>query len=314
MALASRPYHPERDRRPVLDLFAAARAAAPHGCYLYLTHYRLDLLLTSRLLEPERDAQVWCDGASNGMVGFAMLWRRSRERRDLTLECFADPQVQPDDFDARALEWARGRGAELARELGQAVRLIVVAGAEEHARADVLRRQAFTLLDGNPVRMSGALPNDVRSDTPLPQGFALHRLGAEADLDAYAALYDQVFSPVSADHRRELLRDPDYAHLVVAAPDGALAAFCECSIYRAEWALGGRRMGEIDYLGTLEGFQHRGLGGALVDAARRQLRAWGAEEVSLITGGINDQAQRVYRRAGMEIADRAAVYALAIAP
>lgn len=312
MEIASRSYHPDFDRQPALDLFAVARASAAPGCYSYLTHYRLDLLLASRLLEPERDERVWLDGDGR-LAGFAMLWRRSRERRDATLEAFADPHAPPDDFDARVLHWARERGAELAYEQGEAVSVVAITGDREQARAEVLLREGFAAVEGYPVRMAGPLTDNL-PDAPLPKGFTLRRLDAQADVERYCALYNQVFSPVGAEHRRALLRDPDYAHFVAAAPDGALAAFCECSVCRVEWALGGRREGEIDYLGTLEVFQRRGLGIALLDAAMRQLHEWGAEEVSLITGSANEQAQRLYRRAGMEIVDRAQVYRLAIDP
>lgn len=311
MPILTRPYHAEQDRRAVLDLLTRARAAARYD--RYPTTHRLDLLLTSRLWEPERDARVWYDDASDRLVGVALLWRRSLEHRNVTLEAFADPDAPPEDFAARALRWACMRSAELARELSHVVSIVVVVGADEHARIAFLRRHAFVLLEGYPVRMGRTLGSDS-PHAPLPAGFTLRRLAAKADLARYAALYDQVFSAVSDGHRCELLLDPDYAHFVIAAADGNLVAFCECSISRAEWALGGACIGEIDYLGTLEGFQRRGLGKALLDAAFRQLQEWGAGEVSLVTGGTNDQAQRVYRHAGMEIAARACVYSLEIAP
>jgi hypothetical protein len=58
-------------------------------------------------------------------------------------------------------------------------------------------------------------------------------------------------------HRLALLHDPEYAHLVVLAPDGALVACCEVAICRREWVPGAPRMGWIEYVGTREVYQGR---------------------------------------------------------
>jgi ribosomal protein S18 acetylase RimI-like enzyme len=146
----------------------------------------------------------------------------------------------------------------------------------------------------------------------LPDGFTLRPLAGADELPAYEALYS--FAPVAADLRRTLLHDPDYLYLVAVGPDGALVSFCECSVDRAEWALGGRRTAWIDYLGTRPDYRGRGLGRALLLAAMRRMHEADAERVALITMGANERAQRVYRQVGMDITDRDFVYTLDVVP
>ena len=141
--------------------------------------------------------------------------------------------------------------------------------------------------------LAGPLPEHA-----LPEGFSLRKMQGAGDLEAYQAATG--FARVDPDHLRELVASEEYSHLVVPAPGGDFAAYCECSISRAEWALTGVRLGWIDYIETREAFQQQGLGSAVLAAALRQLQAWGAETAQLVTVSSNTPAVTLYRRLGFE--------------
>jgi ribosomal protein S18 acetylase RimI-like enzyme len=105
-----------------------------------------------------------------------------------------------------------------------------------------------------------------------------------------------------------MMSSPEYQHFVAKAPDGQMAAFIECSINRAEWAQNQRHVGWIDYIGTAEAFQRRGLAKALLAAGFGWLKASGADEARLITGSDNTAAQNLYTSVGMALADKEPVY------
>jgi ribosomal protein S18 acetylase RimI-like enzyme len=311
MAITSRPYAPDTDRQPVLDLLAAARAVARYD--RYPTAHRLELLLASRLWEPERDARVWRDETVGRLVGFAMLWRRGREEAHSGIEIVSHPAADRRLIEEQALTLAVERTTGRARELGRPAYAGYGGGAEETDLFSLLEHFGFASQVSYNVYMGRPLET-LPAELTGAADCTIRPLAGEDELDAYAALYEQIFVPVSPALRRTLLTDPDYAQFVAIAPDGTPIGFCECSVSRNEWPLGGRRTGWIDYVGTLSGHRERGIGQALLLAAMRQLHAWGAERVALLTMGANERAQRVYRRMGMEVMERDYGYVLSIAP
>jgi ribosomal protein S18 acetylase RimI-like enzyme len=61
---------------------------------------------------------------------------------------------------------------------------------------------------------------------------------------------------------------------------------------------GAPRIGWIEYLGTREDQQRRGLGRAALLAGLGQLHAWGAQRAALITMPTNDPANALYAATG----------------
>jgi mycothiol synthase len=103
-------------------------------------------------------------------------------------------------------------------------------------------------------------------------------------------------------------RDYDPAlNLVVVAPDGALVAFCECSISAAP---GGPRTGWLDHLGTHPAYQQRGLGRAVTLAALHRIQAAGVARAMLVTAGPNSAAQHLYTTLGFTPGERERCYGL----
>jgi GNAT superfamily N-acetyltransferase len=140
----------------------------------------------------------------------------------------------------------------------------------------------------------------------MPEGVTIRSLVDEGEIERYNSLYS--FTPMSADHRLELLYSQDYIHLVAVGPSNDLIAFCECSIAREEWVRGGRQTGWIEYVGVRQDLQGRGLGRAIVMAGLRWLRSQGAQTAALITMGTNIAAQRMYQVVGFSVSECDYIY------
>lgn len=295
-----RPYIAARDLPATLDLLLAVRLATRVD--RYPTLWRLDLLLTTRLWQPEHDAHVWLNDAGE-MIGCALLSSRQRDSDSYGLECLAHPSVSAADLYAAMLDWAIARAQALAQERTGLITLGASGTHDQTALLAALAEHGFTLSDsdeGGDVYLARDLRGLLPACAP-PPGFALRPFNDPAAIFAYHDLYG--FAAVTDAHRRHLLTSPDYHHVVAVAPDGALVAYCECSYSRAEWSRGAATIGWIDYLGTRDTYQGRGLGRAVLLAGLQWLRAQGATSAMLITMAANERAQRVYLDAGFRVTE-----------
>jgi ribosomal protein S18 acetylase RimI-like enzyme len=310
--IVDRPYEGERDLQRATDLLLGSRALA--GKDRAPTAKRLALLVTSRLWEPQQDAHVWEIGER--MCAFALLWRRELANPVLILELLTAPD-SPDfagrveDLTGSILAWALTRAQALAAGLGVQVSLSAATFADQAHLETLLHRAGFVLQDGHNVYLTCALNGDVPQPT-VPEGYVIRTLAGESELDKYAALYS--FTPMSASHRRELLHSPNYTHLVVVNPKGEFVSFCECSIDWEEWSLDAHRAGWVEYLGTQEDLQGRGLGRAVVCAGLQWLRLQGAQTAALITMETNVAAQSLYTSLGFALSERDYIYTRRLTP
>jgi ribosomal protein S18 acetylase RimI-like enzyme len=271
---------------------------------------RLELLATSRLWEPAQDAHVWEepaeDASSRRLVGFALLWRREETSPYLSLEVVTDFGDTSGDLVRDMLDWAMNRATALETNMQEDMTLSVATFDDQRQLQALLRGSGFALQDGYNVYLTRTL--DKRESSPdAPQDITIRPLLGEEEIARYNALYS--FTPMSADHRLELLRSPDYVHLVAVTPTGDLIAFCECSIDREEWERGGRRTGWIEYVGVRQDVQGRGLGRAIVSEGLRWLKSHRAQTAALITMGTNIAAQRMYKAVGFVVSERDYIYA-----
>ena len=306
-----RAFDRERDVDGVLDLRRGWRASEPAD--RYPTARRLRLLISSRLYAPGRNARVWVKGqggqdgqdVDGRVVGFAMLNQRSEGNPSVGLTAIALPEARGSGIAAAQVGWAVTRAGEIAAELGRAVTLEMAIAEGDARAAALLERFGFLRQAARNVYMERALEEPL--PVPVaPAGYTIRPLDGEGELEAYAALYG--FTPMAREYLLALLADPRYAHLVAVTPDGALAGFCECEVSAEEWEPTGERVGWIEYVGTREDQQRRGLGAALTLAGLWQLREWGAETARLVTMSANERAQRVYTRLGFRVAAREDVH------
>ncbi|HLZ59904.1 MAG TPA: GNAT family N-acetyltransferase [Ktedonosporobacter sp.] len=306
--LSDRPYIAENDLELVTDLLLTYRAAGHVS--RYPTVCRLQLLLSSRLWEPERDAHAWED-SDGKLVGFAFLARRQRENVGSGMDLIIHPDLLNSLLPYEMLNWVEQRARERANECQLALPISVSTGSEEIWLVTTLTQHAFTLVDGHNLYM--ACPLDRPFPEPvLPAGFSIRTLKDEDDLEEYEQLFG--FATVNRQHRLELWASPEYCHLVVVAPDGTFVAYYECSINKEEWARSGQRSGWVDYIGTHSDYQKRGLGKALLIAGHQQLQQWGIDTARLVTMDTNTTAQSVFKAAGFTPAERDYVYQKIISP
>jgi GNAT superfamily N-acetyltransferase len=291
----SRSYNSE-DQEQILDLLLAYRLTT--DVKAYPTIWRFRLLLSSRVWEPERDTRVWQDEPGRA-IGFAMLWRRRPEDSNLVLDYFVHPGYDREGLISDVLTWGIRRAREIAKEKQRPLTLFTgeldLGGYSRVA----LAAHSFSAVAVDPQRhnvyFARSLENRI-SDPRLPTGYTIRSLKGVDELEEYERLYG--FAGVNAEHRQEMIESEEYGHLVVANATGKLVAYCEHSISRAEWEKGAERVGWIDYVGVQAEEQGKGLGEALLLAALKNLRGWGADVAMLVTISDNVSATSLYGKVG----------------
>jgi mycothiol synthase len=302
LATTARPCNYADDRSRLVDLWLACRIAT--SVELYPTIWRLCLLLTSRVWNPALDTQIWED-ATGDVVGFAMLWRRRREDAYLVLERFVHPTSATGELAHTLLGWGTERARAIAAEQAMPLTLFASALHPNLCPDDRPESYGYVQTAPDPPQHNVYFARPVQGELPLatlPAGYTIRRLAHADEQEAYQDLYD--FAAVNPYHRQELLASDEYGHLVIVdAPVGRAGmyqAYCEVSICRAEWRLGGGRIGWIDYVGTRPEKQRQGLGRAVLLAGLRELRAWGAESARLVTVSTSTPAIRLYLATGFQ--------------
>ena len=153
-------------------------------------------------------------------------------------------------------------------------------------------------------------PGDLPvKDYRIPPGFVVRPLAGEGEVEAYVALHRAVFGStiMNADWRRRTLRHPDHVpdlDLVVAAPDGRLAAFCVCWLD----ARGPEAIGQIEPLGCHKDFRHLALGRIALAEGLRRLHAHGATKVFVETDNWRSTAKSLYESLGFQVVRDVRVY------
>lgn len=101
-----------------------------------------------------------------------------------------------------------------------------------------------------------------------------------------------------------MMSGPDYdpdLDLVMAGPDGRLAAYCMGQIFREENAQTGRNEGYTDPVATYPQYQGRGLAKALLLAGLRLLRERGVDTAIMGTSSENEKMQRAAQAVGFRV-------------
>jgi len=261
--------------RRAMDFVAACRGDDADGDYPHVG----DLQWWARdgSLDDPDDWRFWQDAEGNndaalgmavdGQISYVLHPRlRTRDRQDL--QC-----------SVRA--WALRRLEERARLDGGATPLRVQedAAGDDPATMALLEREGYTRGDWYHVRLRYALGDDIPA-ARLPTGFVIRHVTGEVEVEARAALHRDSFYPYtsrsdeeSTARYRRAMRMPGYdsrLDLVVAAPDGTLAAGCLC------WPDRVNRSGLFEPVGTRPEFRRWGLATALMLEGLRRLRAEGA--------------------------------------
>ncbi len=309
-SLRTRPCIYTQDKDRLIDLVRLYRRAT--GVATYPTTWRVRLLLTSRTWDPAQDTCLW-ETASGQTAALAFVWRRKETSPYLALERFIHPAFATRELAADLLAWACQRAEAVASAQAGPVTLYAFQLAPTFCPDDSLDVSGFTRQKPNPDEYNIYFGRSLRGTFPepvLPLGYILRPVNSVQELNALHTISS--FAAVSPAHQQELFDSDEYCALAVApdkstaAPDGELAAYCECSVDRAEWqAIGeangeivGPRVGWIDYIETRPNQQGKGLGQAVLWTGLRKLQLWGADTAMLVTISSNAPAVHLYAKAG----------------
>jgi mycothiol synthase len=143
----------------------------------------------------------------------------------------------------------------------------------------------------------------------IPPGFVVRPLAGESEVEAYVQLHRAIFGTknMTADWKRRLLQHPDYTpdlDLIVATPDGRLAAFCVCWLDRH----GPELIGQIEPLGCHRDFRHFALGRVALAEGLRRMQAHGAKKLFVEANNWRNTAFRLYESMGFKVVRDVLVY------
>jgi ribosomal protein S18 acetylase RimI-like enzyme len=144
------------------------------------------------------------------------------------------------------------------------------------------------------VRIRRAEPDDLESLTPL--------------FEAYRRFYEQ---PANLAKSRRFLGErlaKDDSVIIVAEEEGSLLGFTQ--LYPLFSSTVCRRVWQLNDLFTIESARGRGVGRALMEAARNHAIATGASGIELATAHTNLPAQRLYESLGYVLDQTFRVYSL----
>jgi mycothiol synthase len=131
----------------------------------------------------------------------------------------------------------------------------------------------------------------------LPAGFTLKRLETLAELRQHFAAVKTVFDfQDTVEAYRSIQRAPSYRpdlDLIVVSGQGEIAAFCTV------WVDTANGIAEFEPVGTLPGYQKRGLGAALLAEACNRLRSLGCGSVTVNSWSESIGANKLYSAAGL---------------
>jgi ribosomal protein S18 acetylase RimI-like enzyme len=223
-----------------------------------------------------------------------------------TVDYALHPQVGP-DLHRQILAWADQRSRQLTGMLGtpSAWYINVFPGQKERihdleaagfvCQADVGEdswSKVWLVLGKQPVKVYYP-----------PVGFVVRPLAGASEVEAYVELHRSVFETknMTIEWRLRILSHPDYMpelDLVVAAPDGRMAAFC---IGWLNKRLPSRPTGQIEPLGCHKDFRKYALGRVALSECLRRLQACGAQKIHVETDNYRNTAFALYRSVGFRV-------------
>jgi mycothiol synthase len=295
---ASHPYRHPDDLEAVMDLILTCRAEAPTDPWPPVHDIRARLSAQPGI---SNDARVWVDDRERP-VAFAMIWEGN------IFLYHALPQAGDETLEMHALTWATERARTLAEQCGERTVLCVPVRDDDPYRAALLARAGLRLEEWHMIRMRRWLHQPI-ADPSIPPGFTLRAVAGESEAPALVDLHHAAFATASETvaERVAWMRSPTYdprLDLVAVAPDGALAAFCRCSICAEENTRPGFSAAWIDLIGVHPAYCRQGLGRALLLLALRTMRAIGIAQALLSVGSWNTPAQRLFESCGFVVACR----------
>jgi ribosomal protein S18 acetylase RimI-like enzyme len=268
-------------------------AYAINGPLVYATVGDLDWWRAER--DNPRDwsfLRLWWD-EKNELGGFA--WQGANQ-----VDLFAHPTRRR--VEADMLVWSEERQREKLEGQGGPRTWRAWALTSDSSRQTLLGRNGYQRADDAFFVFSYPLDGEV-PPVVLPEGFKIRPVAGKDEWKARVELHRQVFDPsrFTAAKYRAARALPTYRpdlDLVVAAPDGTLAAYCIL------WYDEANRIGEFEPVGCAPQFRRKGLTRALLLEGLRRIRRLGARAGHLYAGIDSPAAISLYRTTGFKEVDR----------
>jgi len=298
MHIRMRPYAGQADRRRMADLVRAHPAGNIHITDL---PYRL----SSWAFDDPGNIGLWEDGAGN-LLAWAVL-----QTPFWSIDYADRPDVRDFGIHPMILTWAIARAQAVAGTPDGHPAWFVSVRADQTDRQGDLERAGFVRqADWSQVFMERPAAEPV-PPAVLPEGFTVRPLAGPSEVAAYAELHRAAFGSanMTAAWRARTLVQPEYLpdlDLVVAAPDGRLAAFCVGWLDRQ--GPDGTVLGQVEPLGVHPDFQGQGLGRAVLLESLRRMQEHGATLLTVETDTYRDAAFALYQSAGFRVAHDIWVY------
>ena len=209
------------------------------------------------------------------------------------------------DLQAEMVRW----GVECIRHKphGAEESLTLDAGCreEDSDRIALLERHGFIRQAVRSLHLARPLREPIPSPA-LPAGFQIRTLKGRDEVTEWVRLHRAAFGTqqMTIEERLAMMSGTDYdpdLDLVMTGPDGRLAAYCMCQIFREENARTGRNEGYTDPAATHPEYQGRGLAKALLLTGLRLLRERGVETALVGTSSENEKMQRAAMAVGFRV-------------
>ncbi len=294
LALESRSYTGPEDLQLILALLTTVRPAARIADFPGAVD--LHELLASGVVQD--NTRLWFT-TSDRLAAFALV----DQYNNLVFEF--DPARTEAVFEAELLAWGVTCARRLHQTLDEAGALDASSRVDDVARIALLTRLGFIQQEGYSLHFQRALAAPLPAPQ-LPAGFTLRHVTGEEEAETLAALHRAAFGTefMTLEERLAMMRTPDYdptLDLVVAAPDGRLAAYCMGLICYEENQHSGRNVGYTDPVATHPNFQRQGLARALLLAGLQKLQERGMDVAMLGTSSDNLPMQRAAQSVGFEL-------------
>lgn len=262
---------------------------------------------SSWALDDPQNAQCWVDGAGHVVAWVVMqtpFW---------SIDYVCHPAVA-EELHPQLLAWADQRARELLdSRFGRPI-WFINAFADQQERIRDLEAAGFASqahVHENPWSKVWLHQSTLTHETAhaLPDGFVIRPLAGLAEVAAYVDLHQTAFESrnMTVEWRARTLQQPAYRpdlDLVVATPEGRLAAFCIG--WRHDDQHGKR--GQIEPMGVHPDFRHLGLGRAVLYEGLRRLYAQGVQEIFVETDNYRDAAFALYTSVGFRVSREVLVF------
>ena len=300
MQLIQRAYAGEADKQAMAALVRAYPAGNFHIADL---PYRL----SSWALDDPQNVGLWVD--SNGRLrAWAVM-----QTPWWTIDFAFHPDAGP-DIHRQILSWADQRAHQLSSSPGAPSAWFVNVFPGQKERIQALEAAGFASQadvgeDAWSKVWMGLSREPVKVYSP-PAGFVVRPLAGAGEVEAYVELHRAVFESknMTVEWRLRTLTHPDYVpelDMVVAAPDGRLAAFCIGWLNRRPAS---RPSGQIEPLGCYKDFRKYALGRVALTACLAQMQACGARTIHVETDNYRNTAFALYRSVGFHVVRNVRVF------